>query len=148
MIASIKNIILTPVEIIDNPKGEILKGMDCADKGFSGFGEAYFSAVKPEQIKGWNRHKLMTLNLIVPIGSVKFVVIDDKNDGINKNNIFEVELSIHNYQRLTIPPGLWVGFECTSKTKSFILNIADMVHDPNEIERIDLEKINYNWKSK
>ena len=146
MNTSIKNLILTPLKIIDNPKGNISHGIKGSDVGYAGFGEAYFSAVKPGQVKGWNKHKHMTLNLIVPIGSVKFVIIDGKT--INKNNLLEVELSINNYQRLTVPPGLWISFQCTSETDSLILNIADIEHDPNEIERLDLEKINYNWKSK
>ena len=142
-----EGVILKPLKKIFHQKGDIYHGMKKTDEGFVGFGEAYFSAVDPGQIKGWNRHKRMTLNLIVPIGSVKFVVSKNINDLINKNNILEVELSIQNYQRLTVPPGFWMGFECTSTIRSFILNIADMEHDPNEIDRMDLGKINYNWES-
>ena len=138
-----EGVILTPLKKIYHPKGDIYHGMKKTDAGFAGFGEAYFSTVKPGQVKGWNRHKHMTINLMVPIGSVKFVIIDGRI--INKNNLLEVELSLKNYQRLTVPPGFWVGFQCTSNTESLILNIADIEHDKNEIERTDLDQINYNW---
>ncbi|MBT4368917.1 MAG: dTDP-4-dehydrorhamnose 3,5-epimerase [Candidatus Marinimicrobia bacterium] len=139
-----EGVILTPLKKIYHPKGDIYYGMKKTDAGFAGFGEAYFSTVKSGQIKGWNRHKRMTLNLIVPIGTVKFVVKSDRNKKLN-NNLLEVELSLNNYKRLTIPPGLWVGFQCTCEYDSLILNIADMEHDPNEIDYLDLEQINYNW---
>ena len=140
-------VILTPLKKIHHPKGDIFHAMRGSDAGYVGFGEAYCSGVKSCQIKGWNRHKQMTLNLIVLIGSVKFVIIDDISKQLNKHNIFEVELSMHNYQRLTIPPRVWVGFQCTSVTDSMVLNIADMEHDPSEIERLDLKDVLYNWES-
>ena len=83
----IKDVILTPLKKIYHPKGDILHGIKKIDKGYLGFGEAYFSTINYNEIKGWNRHKRMTLNLVVPIGSVKFVIYDDRI-GISKNNIF------------------------------------------------------------
>ena len=118
--------------------------MKCSDIGYGGFGEAYFSTINPGSIKGWNRHKQMTLNLIVPIGLVKFVIIDD---AIVDNNLIEVELSLQNYQRLTVPPGLWVGFQNRYKEQSLILNIADMEHDPDEIDTKSLDEIDYKWSN-
>ena len=140
-----EGVILTPLKQIQHSKGNIFHGMKSGDIGYSGFGEAYFSAVNPGQVKGWNRHKRMTLNLIVPIGSVKFVIIDYQNKIFNNNNLFEVELSLENYQRLTIPPGLWLGFQGTSNTQSLMLNIADMEHDPDEKESKSLNEIKYKW---
>lgn len=143
----IKGVILTPLKVIHNPKGEIFHGIKKSDKGYAGFGEAYFSTIKGGQIKGWNRHKIMTLNLIVPKGKVKFVIVAINKQSLNKDNIFEVELSSANYQRLTIPPGLWVAFKSKTKDTSIVLNIADMEHDSTEVDRLDLDQINYNWDS-
>jgi len=142
---TIRSLIITPLKKIYHPKGDILHCMKDCDRGYSGFGEAYISKVKPDQIKGWNRHKKMTLNFIVPIGSIKFVIIDDNIKSFRKDNIAEVELSPQNYQRLTVPPGLWVGFQNTSKTDSLLLNIADIKHVPTEKESMPLSKIDYNW---
>ena len=144
---SIEGVILTPLQKILHPKGDIFHGMKKSDAGFSCFGEAYFSTIKGGEVKGWNRHKRMTLNLVVPIGSVTFVIFDDRSGIGTKNNFFEVELSPDNYHRLTIPPGLWLAFRGKSNGTNLILNIADMEHDPDEIERLDLDQFDYDWKS-
>lgn len=143
MISTINDIVITPLTIIDNPKGNIYHGMKNSDRGCVGFGEAYFSELSTGQIKGWNRHKHMTLNLIVPVGSVKFVIVDNKI--IDNKNYLEVELSLQNYKRLTVPSGLWVGFQNIAEQKSMILNIADIEHDPTEKETISLDEIDYVW---
>ncbi len=144
---NIEGVILTPLKIIHHPKGEIYHGLKKSNYGFVGFGEAYFSTIKDSEIKGWNRHKRMTLNLIVPIGKVVFVMYDDREKSGTKDNFFKIEISQDNYQRLTVPPGLWLAFKGTSNDTNLILNIADMEHDPDEIERMDLDQIDYNWDS-
>lgn len=143
----IEGVTLTPLKIIRNPKGDIFHGLKKTDPGFSGFGEAYFSTIRNGQIKGWNKHKRMTLNLIVPKGRVKIVIVDIDNQKFRKNNIFEAELSPKNYQRLTIPPGLWVAFKSKTKGVSIILNIANIEHDTSELEKLDLDQIDYKWDS-
>lgn len=45
----------------------------------------------------------MTLNLVVPVGEIEFVVYDEKE-------FFNIKLSHGNYQRLTVKAGLWVSF--------------------------------------
>ena len=52
-------VILTPLEKIHHPKGEILKAIKKSDSSFSEFGEVYFSLIKKREIKGWKKHKQM-----------------------------------------------------------------------------------------
>ena len=59
--------------------GDVLHGIRKTDFGFIKFGEAYFSILEPNAIKAWKKHLRMTLNLIVPVGKVRFVFIDDNN---------------------------------------------------------------------
>lgn len=101
--------------------------------------------MKPGLIKGWNRHKLMTLNLIVPFGRVLFVIVKKRDGLLNSKNTFEVELSPKNYKCLTIPPGLWIGFKGLSKNESIVLSIASLEHDPDEKESIAIKEIPYSW---
>ena len=42
--------------------------------------EAYFSIIKPGYIKAWKLHKKMTMNIVVPIGSVQFVFYDKNKE--------------------------------------------------------------------
>ena len=141
----IEGVILTPLNKIYHPKGDVFNGMKKIDAGFAGFGEAYFSTINNGEIKGWNRHKRMTLNFVVPIGKVTFVIYDDRKESKSKGNFLKVTLSQTNYQRLTVSPGLLLAFKGNSNTENIILNIANMAHDPKEIEKIDLNKIPYNF---
>mgnify|MGYP001214238443 CR=1 FL=1 len=115
--------------------------------GFAGFGEAYFSEIKSGKVKGWNRHKKMILNLIVPFGEVTFVICDKRESSRSKGKFFKVTLSQTNYKRLTVPPRLWIAFRGNGINTNLILSIANMEHDPNEIEKMNLDKISYNFDS-
>ncbi|MDQ1298555.1 MAG: hypothetical protein QG558_1094, partial [Campylobacterota bacterium] len=97
-------VILTPLKQIHNPKGDVFHAMKKSDIGFDSFGEAYFSTIHKGDIKGWKKHTLMTLNLVVPIGKIEFIVYDEQ-----KHDFFKVTLSQDNYQRLTVKPNLWVA---------------------------------------
>ena len=88
----------------------------------------------------------MVLNLVVPIGSVRFILYDDRENQDNINQFQEVTLSIDDgYFRLTIPPMIWVGFQGLSKQTSLVLNIANIEHSPGEVEQRELDEINFNW---
>ena len=140
----IKDIVITHLNIIDTPGGNVMHAMKENDNGYNGFGEAYFSYIKTGSIKGWKRHKNMTLNLTVPLGKIKFVLFDDRD---TENCEFqEVIISKDNYCRLTVPPMIWMGFQGLSKSESLVLNIANIAHDPKEVEKKNIEQIKFNWK--
>ena len=139
----IKDILITHLEVIDTPGGNVMHGMKVTSAGYTGFGEAYFSQVDQGAIKAWKRHKKMTLNLMVPVGKIKFVLFDDRE--VTNTQLQEVIISIDNYCRLTVPPKVWIGFQGLSKCGSVLLNIANIEHDPVEIDRLEIEKINYDW---
>jgi dTDP-4-dehydrorhamnose 3,5-epimerase len=110
------------------------------DVGYAGFGEAYFSWAVADAIKGWKRHRLMTMNLVVPVGQVKFVFC---LDGVAKFRVEEIGADC--YARLTVPPGIWFCFRGVAKPQSLVLNIASIPHDPNEVESLALSAIEYDW---
>ena len=128
---------LTPLKQITHPKGDIFHAMKASDDGFSGFGEAYFSTVNQGEVKGWKKHTEMTLNLVVVIGEIEFVVYDD-------NRFYGVKLSKNNYQRLTVEPGLWLAFKGVS-AENMLLNLASIEHNTNESENVDMYGFDYNW---
>ncbi|PPB57880.1 WxcM-like domain-containing protein [Campylobacter hyointestinalis] len=132
-------VILTPLKQIYNPKGNIFHAMKNSDIGYLGFGEAYFSIIDQNKIKGWKKHTKMTLNLIVPIGEIEFIIYNEKN-----KDFFSVKLSKNNYQRLTVSPNLWMAFRGIGEY-NMLLNLASIEHDPNEAVNVDLDKIKYEW---
>ncbi len=137
---------LTPLTVIKNEKGDIYKCIDNTDLDYNGFGELYFSAVNPSEIKGWTKHTVMTLNLIVNTGEICVVIYDDRKESKTYNNFYSVRLSINNYKRLSISPGLWVALKGIGNQVNLVLNFADILHDPNEHIKLDLEEIAYNWE--
>jgi dTDP-4-dehydrorhamnose 3,5-epimerase len=141
---TITGVTTTPLSIIDTKGGAVLHAIKRSDYGFSGFGEAYFSTIEHNAIKGWKRHKEMVLNLIVPIGSVRFILYDDRKNQINKFQ--EVVLSLKGgYNRLTVPPMIWVGFQGLDIHPSIVLNIASIEHSSEEIDQKELDEIKFNW---
>ena len=137
----LNKIIITSLAQIKVPGGDVYHSIKKNEDGYKGFGEAYFSFIKKNAIKGWKKHKDMSLNLTVPVGKVLFVFMD------GNNNFREEIIGEKFYNRVTVPPGLWFGFKNLSRSKSLILNIADICHDPKEVVSCDLNKIPYNWDS-
>jgi len=135
----VDGVILTPLKKIRHPKGDIFHAIKRTDPGFNGFGEAYFSTVNQGDTKGWKNHKIMTLNIIVPVGEVEFVIYNKKT-----KEFFNISLSTNNYQRLTVSPGLWVAFRGKG-ANNLLLNLASIEHDPDETIAIEIDKIKYEW---
>ena len=138
--------VFTPLSIIDTDGGDVLHAMKVSSVGFNGFGEAYFSTIESGVIKGWKLHREMVLNLVVPIGSVRFVVFDDREKSKTRGNFGEFVLSRKNYGRLTLPPNLWMGFQGVDEEYSLLLNIASIEHNPDEVLRRGMDEIDYDWE--
>lgn len=137
----INDIEINSLTRIDNVAGDVLHVLKCSDNGFKSFGESYFSWIHYNSIKAWKRHKRMTMNLVVPIGRVRFVFYS------TKQNKFRIEdIGESRYCRITVPAGIWFGFKGLSQTSSLILNTSDIMHDPNEVDRLDLYDIRYSWE--
>jgi dTDP-4-dehydrorhamnose 3,5-epimerase len=147
--AIIDGVIITPLKEIEHPKGNILHIIKRNDPGYVEFGEVYFSTIITGLVKAWKRHSRMTLNLVCPIGAIRFVLYDNRPGSNTFNTFQELVLSREkNYVRLTIPPGIWMGFEGISENESLLLNFADIQHDPAEQENIPVEKspIIFDWR--
>jgi dTDP-4-dehydrorhamnose 3,5-epimerase len=141
----IDRVILTPLKQIFNEKGDVFHAMKESDAGYQRFGEAYFSTIHKGDIKPWKMHTRMTLNLVVPIGEIRFVLYDDREYSATRGLYNEFVMSRNNYCRLTVPPQVWFAFQGVADEPNILLNIADMEHDPGEIVRLDINDINYRW---
>lgn len=142
----IDGVILTPLKRIYHPKGDVWHAVKCSDNGFCGFGEAYFSTIHFQDVKVWKKHLKMTLNFVVPVGEIRVVIHDNRPGSKTEGRFFDVTLGRDNYQRLTIAPGLWVAFAGVGEDLNLLLNIANLEHNPEEIERKEvLDDIAYQW---
>jgi dTDP-4-dehydrorhamnose 3,5-epimerase len=137
---SLDEILITPLARISTGGGDVLHAMKQEDVGYAGFGEAYFSWIAASAVKAWKRHTKMTMNVVVPVGQVRFVF---RLDGTDEFRVEEI--GVDRYVRLTVPPGIWFGFQGLVEPQNLVLNIASIPHDPNEVERLALSDINYCW---
>jgi dTDP-4-dehydrorhamnose 3,5-epimerase len=139
----IPGVVLTPLKIFEGPQGMVMHGIRSDDRTYAGFGEAYFSTVNTGEIKSWRRHKEVTLNLLVPQGEIRFVLCDDRQ--ADEPVFWEVNLSLKNYHRLTVSPGIWLAFQGVSEETNLLMDLIDLPHDPAESDKLDLAEIQYRW---
>jgi len=140
------DILLTPLRRIPVARGDVFHAIKASAPGFAGFGEAYFSSVDGGAIKGWKRHREMTMNLIVPSGAVEFVLFDGEPGRAGEYRSVTLSPdSDESYQRLTVPPGLWMAFAGRGEGLNLVLNFASIEHRPDEADNRPLEDFAWNW---
>ena len=93
------------LKIIDNDKGKVMHALKKSESSFDEFGEVYFSNIEFNSVKAWKKHKNMTMNLIVPVGSVKFVFFNQQDKDFQ-----EIILGPTNYSRITVLPNIWFDY--------------------------------------
>jgi dTDP-4-dehydrorhamnose 3,5-epimerase len=118
-----------------------------SDSAFDTFGEVYFSTIHPDVVKAWHLHTKTTLNYVVPIGQIKFVLYDARQNSSTYGNIEEYFLGPDNYCLVTVPPFIWNGFKGIGTQTSLVANCSTHEHDPEEINRMDPfnNSIPYDW---
>jgi dTDP-4-dehydrorhamnose 3,5-epimerase len=146
--AEIHDIRVTPLRRIPDERGAIFRMLRADDPAFERFGEIYFSLVYPGVVKGWHVHQRMTLNYAVPVGMVKLVCYDGREDSPTRGTVQEIHLGELNYALVTIPPLIHNGFKGVGATPALVANCATDPHDPTEIERLEpfSDQIPYDWE--
>ncbi len=147
-IPSIHGVLLTDLREISDERGSVLHHLRNDSSDFHAFGEAYFSEILPGATKAWKRHRAQTQNLAVPVGRVRFAIYDDRTDSPTSGSLYVIELGRpDDYRRLTIPRGLWYGFQCLGDRAALIANVADLPHHPDDGELRDQDDagIPYSW---
>jgi dTDP-4-dehydrorhamnose 3,5-epimerase len=139
----------TPLKQIKDERGAVYHYLKSTDESFKGFGEVYYSKINPQVIKGWKLHYRLHQNFCVPFGDVKIVVFDCRENSPSKGEFEEIILNdTDNYYLLSMPPGLWYSFKCTSESFALLANVIDQEHDPLESTTLPLQNstIPYDWK--
>lgn len=143
----IEGVTITPLKQIVDERGKVMHMLRADSPVFEAFGEIYFSTVHPGVIKGWHIHKRMILNYAVPHGLVKMVLYDDRGGSATKGEVQEIFIGPDNYCLVTVPPMVWNGFKGIGTESAIVANCASILHDPDEIERLDPfdPSIPYDW---
>ena len=146
--SKIKGIIVVKLDEIFDSKGSVLHMIKSSSPEFKNFGECYISEINYNFIKGWKLHSKQTQNISVPLGKIKMVLYDSRENSSSFNELIELNLGRPNdYYRVTIPPGVIYGFKGLSNPNALIVNCTDIEHDPNEsiTLSIDDNKVPFLW---
>jgi dTDP-4-dehydrorhamnose 3,5-epimerase len=146
----IDGVILFPLKVISDSRGNILHMLKSSTNMFDGFGECYFSEINPGYIKAWKQHLVQIQNLAVPIGDIEIVLFDSRINSptFELLNIFQIGRTT-NYSRLRIPNGVWYGFRPLNNSMALISNCPNLEHDPTDSFIMDYNIdsfIPYRWK--
>ena len=136
-----------PLKILKNENGELLHFMRNDSSSFHKFGEVYFSITYPGAIKGWKLHKRMEQNFVVPVGQMKVVLFDDRENSNTFGECNEFLLGKDDYFLLKIPDHIWYSFSPIGSEASMIANCSSIPHDPDEsiFEELTSSRFPYQW---
>ena len=133
---AIEGVEFVPLGRIPDERGTIYHMLRRTDPHFREFGEIYFTSIYRDVIKGWHRHRLMTLNYACIWGRVKLVLADQREDSATRGTVLERFLGPDDYSLAIIPPGIWAGFKGMTDV-AIVANCATHPHDPANTERLD-----------
>lgn len=145
----IEGVQVLPLRRIPDERGTIFHMLKSTDAHFDRFGEIYFSSIYAGVIKGWHRHKEMSLRYACPHGKVKCAIYDDREGSATHGNVMEVILGPDSYNLLIVPPNVWNGFKGIAES-SLVANACTHPHDMRRSDRLDpfQNDIPYDWALK
>jgi len=141
----IDGVVYYPLRKFPDDRGVVMHMLKRSDEVFSKFGEMYFTSIYRDVIKAWHIHKKMDLNYACVVGSVKVVLFDSRRDSKTEGTIEEYFLGEDNYGLLHIPHGVTNGMQGLDNKLSIVANCASLEHDPEEMLRVDLSEVPYEW---
>jgi dTDP-4-dehydrorhamnose 3,5-epimerase len=144
----IDGVVISHPKVVVDRRGAVMRILRTDDPHFCGFGEVYFSIVNPGIVKGWKRHRNMTMTLSVPVGRILLILYDDRPESLTKGDVQEVELGPHDYKVVTVPPMLWASFMGMDDRPSLLTNCASIPHTPEEADdrNVDDPMFPYHWR--
>jgi dTDP-4-dehydrorhamnose 3,5-epimerase len=138
---------VVPLRRIPDERGTIFHMLRCDDPHFLRFGEIYFTTIHRGVVKGWHRHREMTLNYACLAGMIKLVLYDERDGSPSRGELMELFIGADNYCLVVIPPEVWNGMKGMSEPGALVANCATHPHDPSRTTRLDPfdPRIPYDW---
>ena len=139
---SIQGVVVYLLKYIADDRGAVMHFIKSDSPAFTTFGEVYFSLIDVGVRKGLKVHTEATGNLAVPVGQVRFTLIDKRKDSPTFGEIQEEVLSAPNeYKLLSIPPGVAYAWENLSDSPSVVANYSTIVWRADESVTLPLEEL-------
>ena len=129
-------------------RGTVMHMLRRTDPHFIEFGEIYFSTIYAGAVKGWHKHREMSLCYACVHGRIKLVIFDERDGSPTRGEINEFFLGPDDYALVIIPPDLWNGFK--GMTDAVVANCCTHPYDPSRSVRHDPfdSHIPYDWEIK
>jgi dTDP-4-dehydrorhamnose 3,5-epimerase len=142
----IDGVTVVPLRRIPDERGTVHHMLKRSDPHFRRFGEIYFTTVYRGVVKGWHRHREMTLNYACISGRIKLVLLDDRPDSPTAGELMELFLGPDDSSLVVIPPEVWNGFKGMDDL-SIVANCCTHEHDPARSDRLDPfdNDLPYDW---
>jgi dTDP-4-dehydrorhamnose 3,5-epimerase len=146
----IEGVEIVPLRRIPDERGTIFHMLRSTDSHFVQFGEIYFSTIYKGVVKGWHKHREMTLNYACIFGRIKLVLYDDREGSSTRGSAVEVFLGPDDYSLVVIPPDVWSGFNGMSDPFAVVANCCTHPHDPSRTTRVDPfeNDLPYEWETR
>jgi dTDP-4-dehydrorhamnose 3,5-epimerase len=146
----IQGVQVIPLRRIPDERGTVLHMLKATDPHFQQFGEIYFSTIYRGVVKGWHKHRDMTLNYACVFGRIKLVLYDDRPTSPTAGEVMEIFLGQDDYSLAIVPPEVWNGFKGLSEPCAIVANCCTQPHDPARSTRLDpgTNQIPYDWRTR
>ena len=137
------------LNVIPDDRGRLFEVLRCDEPLFRKFGQAYVTTTLPGVVKAWHRHRLQTDFFCCLMGMIKLVLYDDRPGSPSEGSVEQVLLGQFKPRLVTVPPGVWHGWTCTSENEAMILNLATEAYDhsaPDEERLAPHGVLPYDWR--
>lgn len=108
---------------------------------------AYATCCFPGAVKAWHRHKIHTDRLWCVSGLARVVVAVEQIADEAPNGLYDIQEHVIgplSPKLITIPPGVWHGFEAVGG-ECVVINCPDMEYDPDDEIRMSVDSIPFKW---
>ena len=140
------------LKFIKDKRGRLAEILRSDDSVFKKFGQVYVTTAKPYAVKAWHYHKKQTDNFFCIFGKMRVGLYDSRRNSPTFGKTQEIIMSFEKPVLLTIPPGVWHGFECVGKKEAAIINICTHLYDykkPDEYRADPFNnKIPFKWRGR
>jgi dTDP-4-dehydrorhamnose 3,5-epimerase-like enzyme len=134
---------LTPLKIFADERGQVMHMIRRDSPTYKEFGKVYFSGLYAGIVKGWKVHTRAWQNISVPQGRVRYTLHDQREGSPTAGQSMTVTLGDHNYQLLTIPPGIATAWKNIGQDMALIASCSTVAHDPSEAKDLPLTTFPY-----
>jgi len=145
----IDGVTIRPLRRFRDERGQLMKMQEATDPEFKGFGEVYFSTVRPGVVKAWRRSSAWR-NYRVVHGAIRLVLADRREGSPTRGALDEITMDDDHDLLVQIPPGVWSGFVGLGSLEAIVCDLTDRPNAAASVDKRDPDDagIGYDWHAR